>query len=171
MSNNNHQIESKPGICICTFDYYFWMSVGVSVLSLLLFPVIQFIYGVDLRNIDTSIEGVMITIADWLLADGLISFLTGIMAMIIIKHSNTVPNLLKIIFNSCMFFLACWTVLGTVMLFRTLPIAVQGLAVIYNYIMLTAYIAYFIVSIKYKDHVLPTINKPHNNEPNGEHNV
>ena len=168
MSNNNHQIDSEPGTCVCRCNYYFWMSLGVSIITLLVFPFIQFIYGIDLRNNNTAIDGVLVTVADWLLADGLISTLTGIMTMIILKNSDTVPNLVKIIYNACILFLSCWTVLGTVMLFMKLPVVVHGLAIIYNYIMLTAYVAYFFVSIKYKNYILPTNNV---NEPHGHDNV
>ena len=166
MSNNNHQIVPEQGTCMCSCNYYFWMSMSVSILSFLAFPVIQFVYGINLRNNNTSIEGIFVTVADWLLADGLISVPTGIMAMVIIKNSDTVPNLIKIIFNMCIAFLFCWTILGSIMLFVRVPIIIHGLAVIYNYIMLTSYIAYFITSVKYKDHILPSINV---NDPHDQH--
>lgn len=164
---NNQQIDSKPGTCICSCNYYFWMSVAVSILTFLAFPVIQFIYGIDLRSIDTSINGLLVTVADWLLVDGLISVLTGIMAMVIIKNTDTVPNILKIIFNTCVLFLLCWTVFGTAMLFMKLPLVIHGLAIIYNYIMLTIYVAYSVVTIKYRDYTPPitssSMNEPHAN--------
>lgn len=175
MSNNIHFTNSdpEPGICICSCNYYFWMSLSVSILTLLVFPLVQFIYGVDLRNADTIIEGISVSISDWLLADGLISFLAGIMAMIILKNSDSIPNLVKIIFNTCVLFLFCWTVLGTVMLFSKIPLVIQGLALIYNYIIMTSYIAYFIVSIKYKDYIKKEdvfrINEPHNEPINRNH--
>ena len=105
MSSNNHYTDPEPGTCVCRCNYYFWMSIGVSILTFLVFPVIQFIYGIDLRNNGTSIEGLLVTVADWLLVDGLVASITGIMAMVIIKNSDTIPNLIKVIFNMCVLFL------------------------------------------------------------------
>lgn len=172
--STNTETDSIPGTCICKFNYYFWMSLSISIVSLLVFPIIQFVYGIDLRNTDTSIDHIIVTCADWLLVDGLLSTMTGIMTIYILKNSTTVPNIIKIIFNTCIFFLISWNILGTIMIFSKTPLVIQGLAVIYNYILLTAYVSYFIVTIKYKNYVeIPekNMNPTYNINPHITHNM
>jgi hypothetical protein len=139
----------EPGICVCRFNYAFWLSVALALTTLTLFPLIQFGYGIQLKAINTVVTGIAVSVADWLLVNGLISVLSGFMAMAILKNSDGIPNCIKIVFNLFLLFLFSWTIFGTVMIFYNIPLVIQGLTLIYNYIMLTSYVAYFIVSIMY----------------------
>lgn len=151
--------ENNLGICVCRCNYYFWLSIFASISSFIIFPLIQFIYGIDLKN-NTYTGYSPMEISDWLLIDGLISILSGVMVMFILKNNNNIPNIVKILFNIFILFIFTWTITGTIMLFSRIPLVIHVLSLIYNYIMLTLYVGYFIVSIIYYEEPIKQEHQP-----------